>query len=223
VIQRAGGFTDAAFSGGSVFVREELKERQQRELDRLSQTLNEDLNAKMLSDANLNVEVDGAQLALQQSAIASLSSVEAIGRLVIPLGDIMSFSDDDIILKNNDRLMVPKLSQEVSVLGEVHRQTSYLFNPDFSQMDYIAQSGGMKPGADKRRVYVVKANGEVIVRPRSLFLFRAAQTNIGPGDTIVVPLDTDDKKLRPLPLLAEVSRIIYELAIGTAAIASFSR
>jgi protein involved in polysaccharide export with SLBB domain len=222
VIQRAGGFTDAAFSGGSVFVREDLKERQQKELDRLSQTLNEDLNAKMLSDANSDVEVDGAQLALQQSAIAALSSLEAIGRLVIPLGDIMSFSAEDIILKNNDRLMVPRFSQEVTVIGEVHRQTSYLFNPDFSQVDYIGQSGGMKPGADKGRVYVVKANGEVSVRPRSLFLFRAAQENIEPGDTIIVPPDPDHIKFRPLPLLAEVSKIIYELALGAAAINSFS-
>jgi hypothetical protein len=169
----------------------------------------------------LNVEVDGAQLALQQSAIASLSSLEAIGRLVIPLGDIMSFSGDDIILKNNDRLMVPGFSQEVSVIGEVQLQTSFLFNPDFSQVDYIGQSGGMKPGADKRRVYVVKANGEVIVRPRSLFLFRAAQENIEPGDTIIVPPDPDHIKFRPLPIVAEVSRIIYELALGAAAINSF--
>ena len=60
------------------------------------------------------------------------------------------------------------------------------------------------------------------MRPRSLFLFRAVQSNIGPGDTIVVPLDTDDTKLRAIPLLAEVSTIIYQLALGAAAINSFS-
>ena len=60
------------------------------------------------------------------------------------------------------------------------------------------------------------------MRPRSLFLFRAVQSNIEPGDTIVVPLDTDDTKLRAIPLLAEVSTIIYQLALGAAAITSFS-
>ena len=48
------------------------------------------------------------------------------------------------------------------------------------------------------------------------------KSNIGPGDTIVVPLDTDDTKLRAIPLLAEVSTIIYQLALGAVAINSFS-
>ena len=57
---------------------------------------------------------------------------------------------------------------------------------------------------------------------RGFFKFRSANANIGPGDTIVVPLDTDDSKINGVALLAEVSTIIYQLSLGAAAINSFS-
>ena len=222
VIQRAGGFTDEAFVDGSIFLREALKIREQQELDRLAKVLNDDLNADRLRDANSNIAVDDAQLTLQRNAIEALASAEAQGRLVIPLMEILNFSVDDVALKTNDRLLIPKLSQEVTVIGEVQRPTSYLYDASFSQADYLMQSGGIKPSADKRGIYVVKAGGQVIMPTRGWFRFRSAQANIGPGDTIVVPLDTDDTRIRGIPLLAEVSTIIYQLALGAAAVNSFS-
>ena len=222
VIQRAGGFTDEAFVDGSIFLREALKIREQQELDRLAKVLNDDLNADRLRDANSNIAVDDAQLTLQRNAIEALSSAEAQGRLVIPLMKIVNFSVDDVALKTNDRLLIPKFSQEVTVIGEVQRPTSYLYDASFSQADYLMQSGGIKPSADKRGIYVVKAGGQVIMPTRGWFRFRSAQANIGPGDTIVVPLDTDDTRIRGIPLLAEVSTIIYQLALGAAAVNSFS-
>ena len=222
VIQRAGGFTDEAFVGGSIFLREALKIREQQELDRLSKVLNDDLNADRLRDANSNIAVDDAQLTLKRNAIEALASAEAQGRLVIPLMKIVNFSVDDVALKTNDRLLIPKFSQEVTVIGEVQRPTSYLYDASFSQADYLMQSGGIKPSADKRGIYVVKAGGQVIMPTRGWFRFRSAQANIGPGDTIVVPLDTDDTRIRGIPLLAEVSTIIYQLALGAAAVNSFS-
>ena len=221
VIQRAGGFTDEAFAGGSVFLRESLREREQEELERLRETLQEELQSQNLREANADIDIDQDQVALQEKALEDLGSLEALGRLVIPLDAIMSFAAEDILLRENDRLMVPKFSQEVTVIGEVHRPISYLFDPDLDQADYIDQSGGLKPSADEKGIYVVKANGRVIKPTRGLFKFRSAQAVIGPGDTIVVPLDTDDEKIRPMALLAEASQIIYQLSLGAAAINTF--
>ena len=150
VIQRAGGFTDEAFVDGSIFLREALKIREQQELDRLAKVLNDDLNADRLRDANSNIAVDDAQLTLQRNAIEALASAEAQGRLVIPLMKIVNFSVDDVALKSNDRLLVPKFSQEVTVIGEVQRPTSYLFDASFSQADYLIKVAAIKPSADKR-------------------------------------------------------------------------
>ena len=222
VIQRAGGFTNEAFVDGSVFLRESLAEREQEEIDRLLELLNDELSANSLRDSNSDIAIDEGKIAAQRGAIASLANSVATGRLVVPLADIMAYRSQDVVLKDGDRLMVPKLSQEVTILGEVRRPTSYLFDPDFSQSDYIEQSGGYKDRADKGDVYIVKAGGEVIMPKRGLFKFRSAKNTISPGDTIVVPLDTDDTRIRGIPLLAEVSTIVYQLSLGAAAIKSFN-
>ena len=222
VIQRAGGFTDEAFVDGSVFLRESLREREQKEIDRLLDLLNDEIAVDQLRDSNSEIAVDEQRVAAQKGAIASLANSVATGRLVVPLADIVAYRAQDVVLKSGDRLIVPKLSQEVTILGEVRRPTSYLFDPSFSQSDYIEQSGGFKDRADKNDVYIVKAGGEIIMPKRGLFKFRSANNTISPGDTIVVPLDTDDTRIRGIPLLAEVSTIVYQLSLGAAAIKSFS-
>jgi protein involved in polysaccharide export with SLBB domain len=222
VIQRAGGFTNEAFVDGSVFLRESLAQREQQEIDRLLELLNDELSRNSLRDSNSDIAVDSGKFAAQREAIASLSNSVATGRLVVSLSDIMAYRSQDVVLKDGDQLIVPKLSQEVTVLGEVRRPTSYLFDPDFSQSDYIERSGGYKDRANKSDVYIVKAGGEVIMPKRGLFKFRSAKNSISPGDTIVVPLDTDDTRIQGIPLLAEVSTIVYQLSLGAAAIKSFN-
>lgn len=220
VIERAGGFTEEAFVDGSLFLREELRQREQEEIDRLLNLLSDQVAASNLGGIGLGV--DEAAIAAQRAAIASLTDVVPTGRLVVPLSAIMSNRSDDMVLKNGDRLLVPKISQEVTILGEVRRPTSYLFDPDFSQSDYIEQSGGFKDRADKNDIYIVKAGGEIIIPKRGLFKFRSKKSVISPGDTIVVPLDPDGSVLRGIPLLSEVSTIIYQLSLGAAAVKSFT-
>ena len=221
VIQRAGGLTDGAFAGGSVFLRESLRAREEQELKRLTETLQAELQAESLSQANSDIDIDQTQLALQKKALEELSTLKASGRLVIPLEAIVNFAAEDILLKADDRLLVPKFNQEVTVIGEVHRPLSYLYESGLSLADYIDQSGGLKQSADKKGIYVVKASGRVIKPSRGFFKFRSAQAEVGPGDTIVVPLDAYDEKIRPMALLAEASQIIYQLSLGAAAINTF--
>jgi protein involved in polysaccharide export with SLBB domain len=220
IVQRAGGFTDEAFVDGSVFLRESLAQREQKEIDRLLELLNDEIALNTLMDANSGTAVDEGKVAAQREAVASLASSVATGRLVVPLSDIMAYRSQDVILKDGDRLIIPKLSQEVTILGEVRRPTSYLFNPDFSQSDYIEQSGGYKDRADKSDVYIVKAGGQVVMPKRGLFKFRSVQNTISPGDTIVVPINPNSSRIRGIPLLAEVSQIVYQLSLGAAALNS---
>ncbi len=215
VIRRAGGFSDKAFVGGSIFLRASLEEREQMEIDRLIKLLQEDLR---FLDATADIE----KISAQQGAIETLQNAVALGRLVIPLESILADPSREIVLKNGDRLMIPKLSQEITIIGEVRRPTSYLFDSEFSQSDYIEQSGGFKERADKKNIYIVKASGEVRVSNKSLFKFKSNRDSISPGDTIVVPLDTNTSILRGIPLLSEVSTIIYQLSLGAAAVRSFN-
>src|SRR5690606_5000078 len=101
------------------------------------------------------------------SLLANLRSTKAVGRLVVDLDESMRASPgspNSIILKDGDRLTVPRVTQEVTVIGEVQSTTSHLFRPSHTRDDYIAMSGGFTPRADKDRIFVVKANGSVETR-----------------------------------------------------------
>ena len=128
---------------------------------------------------------------------------------------------DDIILKDGDRLVIPEFTQEVTVIGEVQRSASHLFDRRLALNDYLDLSGGFNSNADKRGVYLIKADGQVIIpRRKGLLKFLPKIANIEAGDTIIVPLDADQTKIRGISLISEVSKIVYELALGAAAVNS---
>ena len=204
-----------------MFLRQSLKKREQKEIERLSTLLNDEVAAAALSDISSD-PIGEERLAAQQAAIVSLSKAVATGRLVIPLDKIITDRSTDLVLEDGDRLLIPKISEEVTILGEVRRPTSYLFDPNFAPSDYVEQSGGFKQRADRRNIYIVKAGGEVVLPKRGLFRFVSLSEKVEPGDTIVVPLDSRDSVLRGVPLLSEISEIIFQLSLGAAAINSFA-
>jgi protein involved in polysaccharide export with SLBB domain len=221
VVARAGGLTDNAFAEGAIFLRETLREREQEQIDNLARRLEADLTTLSLE----TLETTGAQaLETGQALLRQLRDIEAVGRLVIDLEQIAARAGseelvDDVELRDGDRLLVPKRSQEVTVIGETQQNTSHLFQPGLSRDDYIQMSGGLTRRADKKLIYVVRASGAVITGSRSRWFGRADGGEVRPGDTIVVPLDTD--RIRPLTFWTNVTQIIYQGAIAVAAIRSF--
>jgi protein involved in polysaccharide export with SLBB domain len=163
----------------------------------------------------------GEALAVGQSLLTQLRSTEPVGRLVVDLSRSMQASagsDHNVILKDGDRLLIPRVTQEVTVMGEVQSTTSHLHNPNHSRDDYIGMSGGLTPRGDDDHIYVVRANGSVEARGSNKW-FNRGGVEIQPGDTIVVPLDTE--RMRPLPFWQAVTSIVYNLAIAAAAVNSF--
>jgi protein involved in polysaccharide export with SLBB domain len=123
------------------------------------------------------------------------------------------------VLKDGDRLAIPRITQEVTVIGEVQSPTSHLFTDGSSASDYIGLSGGMTQRADKSRIYVVRADGSVVGGNGSRWFSSEGNIDVRPGDTVVVPLDAE--RMRALPLWTAVTTIIYNLAIAVAAVNSF--
>jgi protein involved in polysaccharide export with SLBB domain len=220
VLQRAGGLTDLAFPNGAVFTRETLRKREQEQLDRLSERLRRDLAVLALQGAQSgggNLQA----LSVGEGLLAELQGSRAIGRLVIDLNQVLAAAPggaQDIVLKNGDRLLVPKQNQEVTVIGEVQNATSHRYIADLGRDDYLSMSGGLTNQADEDRIYVVRANGSVVASSGGAWFSRSSE-DMEPGDTVVVPLDAG--KMRALPLWAAVTTIIYNLAVAVAAVNSF--
>jgi polysaccharide export outer membrane protein len=222
VLNRAGGVTDLAFTRGSVFTRETLKEREQKQIEELTRRLQSDLAQVSLMAAQ-EARGDAAQaLAVGQQLLENLKNTEPVGRLVINVDRAMAAAragiPQDIVLKDGDRLLVPRITQEVTVIGEVQSPTSHLFSAGLSRGDYIALSGGVTQRADKSRIYVVRADGSVVGGGDKWFSFSGVE--IEPGDTVVVPFDAE--RMRALPLWTAITTIIYNLAVAVAAVDSFS-
>jgi protein involved in polysaccharide export with SLBB domain len=224
VLQRAGGLTDLAFVDGSIFTRKTLREREGRQIELLADRMQRDLAA--LAVQTSQVTQGGAQSAAQalvagQSLLDELRKSQPVGRLVIDLDRVVKAtpgSADDVVLKDGDRLAVPRQTQEVTVLGEVQSGTSHLYDPDLARDDYVTMSGGLTQKADEERIYIVHANGGVEAGSGSHW-FGSRGTPVKPGDTIVVPFDTE--RLPALPMWTSVTTIIYNLAVAVAAVNSF--
>jgi protein involved in polysaccharide export with SLBB domain len=221
VMERAGGLTDLAFAEGAIFTREELKEREKKQLATLAKRMESDLAQVSLMAAQETGKDAGQALAVGQSLLANLRDAKPVGRLVIDLNRAANArpgSEQDIVLKHGDELIVPRVVQEVTVIGEVQSATSHLFRAQLTRDDYLAMSGGLTPRADEDRIYVVRADGSVVIRSGNAW-FNGGSAEIRPGDTIVVPLDTE--RMRPLPFWIAVTTIIYNLSIAAAAVNSF--
>ena len=110
--------------------------------------------------------------------------------------------------------MIPKETNVINVIGAVLNPIAFEFSEDMSIQSAISNAGGYQPYADKRRVYVIKANGLVEKSSRSVFV---GKTNLQPGDTIVVPREivTDSKIIRGL---APVMQVLADLSFSAAAL-----
>jgi protein involved in polysaccharide export with SLBB domain len=213
LLARAGGLTDLAFPAGSVFTRVEIQQRDREQLDLLAQRLERDLAAISISDPSASDTINAGQ-----SLINQLRNAAPVGRWVIRLDSIIAGVDDaDVVLKDGDVLLVPDERQEVSVLGEVQYATSHVYERGLTRDEYINRSGGLSQRADKRRIYVVRANGEVVANSGAGWFQRGGGSDIQAGDSIVVPIDVD----QPLARWAAITQMVYNLAIAAAAVNSF--
>jgi protein involved in polysaccharide export with SLBB domain len=220
LLERAGGVTDMAFPEGAFFVREELREREKQRLEELSRKLEVDLASLALQLAQEDTKQQPS-LEIVRSLADQLRGVEPTGRLVIDLPKLIRDtrggrrSEFDVTLMDGDQLFIPPITQEVTVTGEVFYPTSHLYKKGLDRDKYVNMSGGATAKADRKRIYVVRANGSVATASASTSWFEAVDPDeVSPGDTIVVPLDVE--RVRPISLWTSVSQIIYQLAIAAA-------
>lgn len=217
VLTRAGGLTPHAYATGAVFSRLELRDLEQQRLTELKDKLQGEIAASSAAGAQTGQE----QVSLEEAEqlMKNLNTIKPLGRMVIDLPAILKTPQyHDFQLESGDTLTIPRYKPSVTVVGEVQYPTSHFYDQTLDAISYIERSGGYKKNADEQRVYIVKANGSVI-QPESSAWFRADRESIQPGDTIVVPLETD--RVDKLTVWSRATQIIYQAALGAAALKSF--
>lgn len=215
VIERAGGLTDNAFPRGAVFTRAKLRRLEAQRLREAEERLQGDLlGVQLEGDGVGGQSADRVQQV--ESLLEDVQSSRPVGRMVLNLEAVLTDEGyQDIRLRDGDTLSVPTIPQSVTVVGEVQFPTSHLHQTGLTVDDYLESSGGPTRQADENRVYVVKADGSVMLPEKSRW-FGSRSQQLEPGDTVIMPIDVD--RLNQLELWTNVSQIVYQIALGAAAV-----
>jgi polysaccharide export outer membrane protein len=211
LIAKAGGFTRFAHQEGSVFTRIKLQELELQNLIKLSGDLRIEMASKSLSDSNYSQSYTEVQAMLDD-----LTKLQPVGRLVLNLPKVVKDNDYDILLEGGDVLYVPTIKNSVNVIGQVQVTSSHIYDKNLTATDYLAQSGGSKKRADEERVYIIAANGSIKLMRNSNWFASNAGDDMKPGDTVVVPLNSE--YMNNLTLWTSATTIMYNTAVAIAAI-----
>jgi protein involved in polysaccharide export with SLBB domain len=226
LVQRAGGLTASAYLYGSEFTRESTRAVQQRRMDEYVQTLEMQMQRGNLALASSpassaqDLASGAAAQNSEQELVGRLRQMRATGRIVLEFRSGSSGVDalPDIALEDGDRFVVPPVPASINVVGAVYDQNSFLFETQRHAGVYLHLAGGPNRDADKKHIFVIRADGSVISREAESGIWGNEFDNLrmNPGDTIVVP----EKTFKPSALrgVLDWSQLFSQFALGAAAL-----
>jgi len=152
--------------------------------------------------------------------LTRLQQIRASGRIVLEFRPSSNGTSQipDLPLEAGDQFVVPSIPATVNVVGAVNDQNSFLYVQDRRVSTYLKKAGGETKDADRKRAFVIRADGEVVgyESTRSAWGSNFENLRIYPGDTIVIP----EKSFRPSALrgVLDWSQLFSQFALGAAAL-----
>ncbi len=224
VVARAGGLTPYAYQPGAQLIRlnpafyEELVIKEEIVRDSLQalrfqqrlNRLNNPDNQRSSSGSNQNNTNNGSQnygnsydyeedLLSDEAVVVPKYKMEEseTQRIGIELQNILAQPEShyDLRLIDGDTLNVPRELETVKMTGQLLYPISSRYDRGKNFKNYIADAGGFSENADRRKAYVVYANGSAD-RTRS-FLFFKNYPEVRPGAEIIVPQKANRVRMSP--------------------------
>ena len=194
-LKRVGGFKEAAYPAGIVLERDDVRkfeEEGRRELIQRIESSNATVRVSPNTTGKDQADVIQAVQQQQTQAIARLRSQPVPGRLVVTISDNIAEWEDtpsDISLRAGDSITVPKKPNFVLSYGQVYHANGITYKPGKTADWYLKQAGGTTELANKKGIYIIRANGSVVSSGGTSDLFSGGvlNTKMRPGDVLVVP------------------------------------
>ncbi len=190
LILRAGGLTPDAYLYASEFTRQSTRRIQQQRLQEYADSLEAQIDAQSNQRIATSITSTDAQsvsvsAASARAAVERLRRTQVTGRIVlqIPPNGVGLNAVPDLPLEDGDRFIVSRQPSTVTVAGQVYNASAFLFEPDLQVRNYVREAGGPDRFADRKRVFVIRADGSVV----SEQFHNISKATILPGDTVVVP------------------------------------
>lgn len=192
VLQRAGGFSPQAYPYGVIFERAQVKALEESNRTVLIREVLDDGTAlKAVPETNpQDKEVKEASLLQWQRTMERLQNTPPSGRLVIHISkEVKQWTNTsaDLEVRAGDSMYVPKKPNIVLVDGSVYNPTAVTFKPGKSAGWYLRQAGGPTNMANKKAIFVIRADGSVVGGSGGIFSGSAEKSELRAGDMVVVP------------------------------------
>jgi protein involved in polysaccharide export with SLBB domain len=174
LIHRAGGFTPEAYLAGA-YLKRYLSEM----------------------DKNLKREkINKIQANLRDTTNVILADVDrTYDQIPLYLEYIMAHpgSTEDLVLKQQDEIVIPKFDAQVRISGSVLSPTQIPYNRNYGIRDYLSAAGGTSDYARKGKIYVLYPNGKAATTTH-FFVFRN-YPKVMPGAEVIVPKKREKKSM----------------------------
>jgi hypothetical protein len=146
---------------------------------------------KIVPDMDQDDQAQAKASVLQyKKSIDNLENTPPAGRLVIHVSsDVKRWANTsaDIQVRAGDAIYVPKRPGVVIVDGSVYNPTGITYKPGKNAGWYLKQAGGPTVMADRKSIFVVRADGSVAGGPGGMFSGGVESAELRPGDLVVVP------------------------------------
>src|SRR6266568_4865436 len=195
VLQRSGGFGSEAYPYGAVLMRREVRDLEMKSHMQLVERVKaEQVTLKALPETDTDQKnAKLTAIGQTEATLAQLQASAPIGRVVMHISpDINAWQNTaaDVQVRDGDALFVPKKAGYVMVNGQVFNPTAVSYRPGHSAKWYLSQAGGVTQLADKKAVFVIRADGSVIAAKNNSSGWWGGDpmnTTLRAGDAIVVP------------------------------------
>ena len=195
VIKHAGGLTRRAYPEGAKLLRRMTQEEQE-------------LMATMLRTAQRNSGRDSIDVSKLVTMTTYPVAIELDKALANPK------SDDDPILREGDRIVVPRFTSTVSINGEVLYPNTVRFKEGKDANYYIDLAGGATSSGKKSKTIIIYMNGMVAKADR--------KHKPAPGCQIVVPTKARRHGMT-LPEILSIGSSTASIATMIATIANLTK
>lgn len=224
VLARSGGFDSEAYSYGAVLMRREVRDLELKSHMELVQRVKaEQVTLRALPEADADQKnAKLTAIGQTEATLAQLQASEPIGRVVIHISpDMKSWQNSaaDVQVRDGDVLFVPKKAGYVMVNGQVFNPTAIGYRPGHSAKWYLSQAGGVTQLADKKAVFVIRADGSVIAARNNNSSWWGGDpmsATLRAGDTIVVPEKAPKIGGRNWALIMQSASMASSIALAVA-------
>ena len=186
LVKKSGGFTKLAYIGGARLERRmnEAERLRYQESAKMQKKQDEDLLIEMALKSGRSITDLGTG---QQTKKQELNNIPTTYFVGIELDKALANpgSDEDLVLREGDRLIVPVYNGTVKINGEVMYPNTVGFEAGKKASYYINMAGGYSNKAKKGKAYIIYMNGDVAKVSKG--------AKVRPGCEIVVPAKAQNK------------------------------